>query len=37
MVHVQMLTTFISIGSYSPEVRTFGTPITSTKVVRLIN
>ena len=27
-----MLTQFISIGSYSPEVRTFGTLITSTKV-----
>ena len=27
-----MLTKFVSIGSYSPEVRTFGTLITSTKV-----
>ena len=31
-----MLTKFISIGSYSPEVRTFGTLITSTKVFSLI-
>ena len=30
-----MLTTFVSIGSYSPEVRTFGTLITSTKVFSL--
>ena len=26
-----MLTKFVSIGSYSPEVRTFGTLITSTR------
>ena len=32
----RMLTKFVSIGSYSPEVRTFGTPITSTKVFSLI-
>ena len=31
-----MLTKFISIGGYSPEVRTFGTLIKSSKVVRLI-
>ena len=31
-----MLTEFVSIGSYSPEVRTFGTLITSTKVFGLI-
>ena len=31
-----MLTKFISIGSYSPEVRTFGTLITSIKVFNLI-
>ena len=31
-----MLTKFVSIGSYSPEVRTFGTFITSTKVFSLI-
>ena len=31
-----MLTKFVSIGSYSPEVRTFGTVITSTKVFSLI-
>ena len=31
-----MLTKFVSIGSYSPEVRTFGTLITSTKVFSLI-
>ena len=30
-----MLTKFISIGSYSPEVRTFGTLITSTRVFSL--
>ena len=36
MICVQMLTKFISIGSYSPEVHAFGTPITSTKVFRLI-
>ena len=32
-----MHTKFVSIGSYSPEVRTFGTLITSTKVFSLIN
>ena len=32
----RMLTKFVSIGSYSPEVRTFGTFITSTKVFSLI-
>ena len=32
----RMLTTFVSIGSYSPEVRAFGTLITSTKVFSLI-
>ena len=31
-----MLTKFVSIGSYSPEVRTFGTLIKSTKVFSLI-
>ena len=31
-----MLTKFVSIGSYSPEVRTFGTLITSTKEFSLI-
>ena len=31
----RMLTKFVSIGSYSPEVRTFGTLITSTKVFSL--
>ena len=31
-----MLTKFVSIGSYSPEVRTFGILITSTKVFSLI-
>ena len=31
-----MLTKFVSIGCYSPEVRTFGTLITSTKVFSLI-
>ena len=31
-----MLTTLVSIGSYSPEVPTFGTLITSTKVFSLI-
>ena len=36
MIRVQMLTKFISIGSYSPEVRAFGTVITSTNVFRLI-
>ena len=32
----RMLTKFVSIGSYSPEVRTFGTLIMSTKVFSLI-
>ena len=32
----RMLTKFVSIDSYSPEVRTFGTLITSTKVFSLI-
>ena len=32
----RMLTKFVSIGSYLPEVRTFGTLITSTKVFSLI-
>ena len=32
----RMLTKFVSIGSYSPEVRTFGTLITSTKIFSLI-
>ena len=32
----RMLTKFVSISSYSPEVRTFGTLITSTKVFSLI-
>ena len=36
MIHSQMLTKFISIGSYSPEVSAFGTLITSTKVFSLI-
>ena len=31
-----MLTKFVSIGSYSPEVRIFGTLITSNKVFSLI-
>ena len=31
-----MLTKFVSIGSYSPKVRTFGTLITSTKVFSLL-
>ena len=31
-----MLTKFVSIGSYSPEVRIFGTLITSTKVFSLM-
>ena len=31
-----MLTKFASIGSYSPEVRTFGTLTTSTEVFSLI-
>ena len=33
----RMLTKFVSIGSYSPEGRTFGTLIMSTKVFSLIN
>ena len=33
----RMLTKFVSICSYSPERRTFGTLITSTKVFSLIN
>ena len=32
----RMFTKFVSIGSYSPEVRSFGTLITSTKVFSLI-
>ena len=32
----RMLTKFVSIGSYSPEVHTFGTLIMSTKVFSLI-
>ena len=32
----RMLTKFVSIGSYSPEVRTFGTLIMSTKLFSLI-
>ena len=32
----RMLTKFVSIGSYSPQVRSFGTLITSTKVFSLI-
>ena len=32
----RMLTKFVSIGSYSPELRTVGTLITSTKVFSLI-
>ena len=32
-----MLTKFVSIGSYSPEVRTFSTLITSTKVAKLFD
>ena len=32
----RMLTKFVSIGSYSPEIRTFGTLITCTKVFSLI-
>ena len=32
----RMLTKFVSIGSYSPVVRTFGTHIMSTKVFSLI-
>ena len=34
--HNRMLTKFVSIGSYSPEVRSFGTLITSTKVFSLV-
>ena len=33
----RMLTKIVSIGSYSPEVRVFGTLIMSTKVFSLIN
>ena len=33
----RMLTKFVSIGSYSPEGRTYCTLITSTKVFSLIN
>ena len=33
----RMLTKFVSIGSYSPEVRTFGTLITSTKYLVFYN
>ena len=33
----RMLTKFVLISSYSPEVRTFGTLMTSTKVFSLIN
>ena len=36
MIRVQMLTKFISVGSYSPEVCAFGTVIMSTNVYRLI-
>ena len=36
MIRVQMLTKFISISGYSPEVSDFGTFIKSTKVARLI-
>ena len=32
----QILIKFISRGSYFPEVRAFGTLITSTKVIRLV-
>ena len=32
----RVLTKFVSIGSYSPEVRTFGTLITSTKLFSFI-
>ena len=32
----RVLTKFVSNGSYSPEVRSFGTLITSTKVFSLI-
>ena len=34
---MRMLTKFVSIGSYSPEVRTFVTLIKSTQVFSLIN
>ena len=37
MIHAQMLTKFISIGSYSPEVCAFGTLIMSTKSVKPYN
>ena len=36
MIRMQMLSKFISIGSYSPEVYIFGTLVMSTKVFRLI-
>ena len=36
MICTQMLTNFISISSYSPEVSAFGTLITSTNVFSLI-
>ena len=36
MIRMQMLLKFISIGSYSPDVRAFGTLILSTKLFRLI-
>ena len=36
MIRVQMLTKFISIGSYSPEVCAFGAVLMSTNVFRLI-
>ena len=36
MLREQMLTKFISIDSYSPEVGAFGATITSTTVFRLI-
>ena len=35
-LRMQMLTKFIPIGNYSPEIRAFGTHRTSTKVFRLI-
>ena len=35
MILVQMLTKFVSIDSYSPEVRAIGILITSTKVLGL--
>ena len=37
MIRVQMLTIFISNGSYSPEISAFGTLITSTKVFGLVS